>query len=260
MSGRRLPERPVMHANWILTVAPAWSTSLGDAVRVLDRLQHPDTKVQENDRGSVSFHRIGGDVLVAKRSFTQERRRWVQLTSIYRGGEGARAFRNIRRLQAAGLPVPEPVLTLERKRWGFVVASWHAYRYLEGRVCTCADADLIARALKDLHEHGWVHRDPHVRNFLREGDRASIIDCAKARPWRSTYAQRYDLVLLNKCCPGARDVYPGFSASDWRYGMAQRHNNWVVRWRRVKRTVRGWCGVRRDEPSGAPVEGKGQPR
>lgn len=245
MNRRREPERRVIHANWTLTVAPAWKASLGDASRVLDLLLHPDTLVQENDRGSVSVVRHGEAVLVVKRSKTQERRRWIQLLSLCRGGEGSRAFRNMSRLRDAGLRVPEPVLALEQTHRGFVVASWHAYRYLDGQACTCADAALIARALKHLHEHGWVHRDPHVRNFLKDGDRASIIDCAKARPWRSGYARRYDLVLLNKCCPGARVLYPGFSASDWLYRLAQLHNSWIVRWRRVKQRVRGLCGIRR---------------
>ncbi len=119
------------------------------------------------------------------------------------------------------------------------MASWHAYRYLDGDACTCADAALIARTLKHLHDRGWVHRDPHVRNFLKHGGEAGIIDCAKARPWRSGYARRYDLVLLNKCCPGARAFYPGFSTSDSLYVLAQWHNNWIVRWRRIKRRARG---------------------
>ncbi len=235
----------MIHATWTLTVAPAWKASLGDAARVLDLLLHPDTLVQENDRGSVSIVRHGEAVLVVKRSKTQERRRWIQMLSPCRGGEGSRAFRNMSRLRDAGVSVPEPVLALEQTRWRFVVASWHAYRYLDGETCTCADAALIARALKDLHEHGWVHRDPHVRNFLKNGHRASIIDCAKARPWRSGYARRYDLMLLNRCCPGARVLYPGLSASDWLYRLAQRHNDWIVGWRRVKREIRSLCGIRR---------------
>jgi len=250
----------VNHADWTLTVAPAWKASLGDPARVLALLQSPDTLVQENDRGSVSIVRHGEAVLVVKRSKTQERRRWIQLLSIYRGGEGARAFRNMRRLHEAGLLVPEPVLALERTRWGFVVVSWHAYRHLHGQACTCADAALIALSLARLHERGWVHRDPHVRNFLKDDNRVSIIDCARARPWRCSYAQRYDVVLLNKCCPGSREFYPGFSASDPLYVLAQWQNNWIVLWRRVKRAVRGWFRVRRDESAAAPFDGTGERR
>ena len=239
MSGRQLPGRAEIHDHWTLTVAPAWEAALGDAAAVLELLRHPETLIQENDRGTVSVVQVEGAVLVVKRSRIQEQRRWIQLHSLYRGGEGLRAFRNLGRLREAGLRVPEPVLALEQTRCGFVVASWHAYRYLDGDACTCGDAALIARTLKQLHDCGWVHRDPHVRNFLKHGGEAGIIDCAKARPWRSGYARRYDLVLLNKCCPGARAFYPGFSTSDPLYVLAQRHNNWIVLWRRIKRRVRG---------------------
>jgi heptose II phosphotransferase len=227
-----------------LTVAPAWTASLGDAARVLDLLDRPDRLVQENERGSVSMLRHGEAVLMLKRSKTQEQRLWIQLHSLYRGGEGLRAFRNLARLRDAGLRVPEPVLALERRCFGFVVESWHAYRYLDGEACTCADAPLIAVTLGRLHDRGWVHRDPHVKNFLKRGGEAGIIDCVRARPWRFGYARRYDVVLLNKCCPGARAFYPGFSDSDPLHVLAQWHNDRVVQWRRVKRVVRGWFGVR----------------
>ncbi|MFO7691674.1 MAG: lipopolysaccharide kinase InaA family protein [Vicinamibacterales bacterium] len=232
------------HANWILTVAPDWEATLGDADRVLDLLRGPGRLVHENDRGSVSFIQCGGATLVVKRSKIQERRLWTRLFSVLRGGEGSRAFRNMSRLREAGVPVPEPVLALERARGGFIVASWHAYRYLEGEPCSCADAALVAQTLHELHQRGWVHRDPHARNFLKEGGRARVIDCVRARPWRFGYARRYDVVLLDKCCPGARTQYPGFSASDPLYILAERHNMVIVRWRRLKRVLRNWLGLR----------------
>lgn len=221
-----------------MTVAPAWRDALGDAADVRARLLRPASPIQENDRGTTSLVRVGDALLVVKRSRVQERRRWIQLHSVYRGGEGRRAFRNMGRLRDAGLRVPEPVFALDETRCGFVVASWHGYRFLEGEACTCADAPLVARTLARLHEAGWVHRDPHVRNFLTHGGEAGIIDCAKARPWRFAYARRYDLVLLDKCCPGARVHYPGYSAPDPLFSLARIHNQWIVTWRRIKRCVR----------------------
>ncbi|MDO8837060.1 MAG: phosphotransferase [Vicinamibacterales bacterium] len=235
----------MIRPTWTLTVAPAWAAAVGDAERVRDLLQHPGSLVHENDRGFVYATMFAGALLVLKRSKIQERRRWIQLTSLYRGGEGARAFGNLVRLHEAGLPVPEPVFAIEQTRAGFVIASWHAYRYVDGVPCSCADAEAIAKTLRVVHDHGWVHRDPHVRNFLNDGSRLSIIDWARARPWRFAYAQRYDVVLLDKCCPGACLQYPGLSASDPLYRLARHHNNWVVRWRRVKRYVRAAAGVRR---------------
>lgn len=247
MSRRQRPRRRTIRSHWTLTAAPAWRGALGGAAAARALTTRPDRLIQENSRGTTALVRLGGDVLVVKRSLIQERRRWIQWHSLYRGGEGARAYRNLTCLREAGVRVPEPVFALEETRRGFVVASWHAYRYLEGEPCTCADAPLVARTLEGLHDAGWVHRDPHVRNFLKHGGEAGIIDCARARPWRFGYARRYDLVLLDKCCPGARVHYPGFSGADLLYRLAQRHNGWIVLWRRVKRTVRGWFGVHRDE-------------
>ena len=249
MSRRLRPRRAAIQSHWTLTVAPAWEAAFGDPDAAREFVCRPGSLIQENERGTVSVVRLGDALLVVKRSRIQERRRWIQLHSLYRGGEGSRAFRNLARLRDAGLRVPEPVFALDESRLGFIVASWHVYRHLEGEACTCADAPLIARTLKRLHDAGWVHRDPHVRNFLKLGGEAGIIDCAKARPWRSGYARRYDVVLLNKCCPGAREFYPGLVASDPVYILAQRHNDWMVRWRRIKRAVRGWLGVRGDSRS-----------
>ncbi len=252
MSRRKRPRRRTIRSHWTLTVAPAWRDALGDPAAVRALAERPGTRLRETSRGTTSIVRFGGDRLVVKRSLIQERRRWIQWHSLYRGGEGARAYRNLARLREAGVRVPEPVFALEETRCGFVVASWHAYRHLEGEACTCADAPLVARTLKGLHDAGWVHRDPHVRNFLKHAGEAGIIDCARARPWRFGYARRYDLVLLDKCCPGACVHYPGWSESDALYRLAERHNGWIVLWRRVKRTVRGWFGVRRqDEPDDA---------
>lgn len=258
MSRRKRPRRRTIRSHWTLTVAPAWRDALGDAAAARALVARADTVLRETSRGTTAVVRLGGDVLVVKRSFIQERRRWIQAHSVYRGGEGARAFSNLARLRAEGVRVPEPVFALDERRCGFVVASWHAYRYLEGEACTCADAPLAARALRRLHDAGWVHRDPHVRNFLKHGGEAGVIDCSKARPWRFAYARRYDLVLLDKCCPGARVHYPGFSGSDPLYRLARRHNAWIVSWRRVKRTVRGWFGVHRgDETKNAAADREG---
>lgn len=226
------------HPNWHLTVFPGWESIFHDLDTVFQILAQPEQLLQENTRGVVNLIRYHGQTFIAKRSEIQERRRRAQLTSLYRQGEGARMLHNMARLRALGLPVPEPVLTLEKKRWGCVVASWCVYRYVDGRPCTCVDVPRIADLLRALHQCGWVHRDPHVKNFLLHGETVWLIDCAKARPWRWRYAQMYDVVLLNNCCPGSLQPY-GVLASDMVYRLAKAQNNAIKFWRKIKRTLRG---------------------
>ena len=233
-----LPEDCDAAHGWRLHVFPAWRhlfATLNDVRQMFATA--PATMLQANSRGQVVRLSYHDTLFIAKRALRQERRWWMQLTSLYRGGEGARLLQIQHQLYEQGVDVPEPVFVLERKRYGLTVASWSLYRYLAGEPCTCAQADRIAATLHTLHQHGWVHRDPHVKNFLRDGAAIRIIDCAKARPWRFRYAQMYDIVLLNNCCPGSL-CYFGLAAQSWTYRLAKAHNNWIKRWRRLKRAVR----------------------
>jgi tRNA A-37 threonylcarbamoyl transferase component Bud32 len=224
---------------WNLHVFPAWKELFRNMKEVCDILATPVEIIQANNRTIVCLVCHNNTFFVAKRSLTQENRRWTKLTSCYRKGEGTRTLGNMNRLYSLGLPVPEPVLVLEKKRYGFVVVSWSLYRYLKGEPCTCPQSDRIAEILREIHKKGWVHRDPHVKNFLLHEGKIGIIDCARARPWRSKYAQMYDVVLLNKCCPGSLKHY-GISETYWVYRLAKLHNNVIKLWRRIKRKVRSF--------------------
>lgn len=233
-------------AHWNLTVFPHWLAIFSSVDQVFSLLESPEKILQDNSRGVVCLIRHCGQLFVAKRSKRQERHLSVQITSLYRKGEGARTLDNMAKLYDLGLPVPVPVLILEKTRYGLVVASWSVYRYIEGDTCTCADASQIADMLKQMHRCGWVHRDPHVKNFLKIGEHLAIIDCARARPWRSSHARMYDVVLLNNCCPGSLSLY-GVSETDWRYRLAKTRNNLLQFWRKLKRIISPWRYRRRVE-------------
>ena len=232
------PKTPEQQAEWRLEVFPGWERQFPSMADVCAWLRQPDALIQRNSRGLVLLMRRGEDRFIAKRALRQERRRWTQLTSLYRRGEGCRTLRNMARLHQAGLPVPEPVFILEKFRFGMTVASCGVYRYVEGATCAREQAAQIAATLKQMHAAGWVHRDPHVWNFLIHQGKISILDCAQARPSRSRYAQMYDVALLNKCCPGSFAFY-GVAESDQVYRLAQAQNRLLVVWRSVKRRMRG---------------------
>ncbi len=224
---------------WQLTAFSAWQVdfpTIADACRFLAR---PAKILQRHNRGIVFLIRHRGESFIAKRSLRQEFRWWAQLTSVYRRGEGTRTFRTMQQLYELGLPTPEPVLVLEKKRFGMTIASWSVYHYMEGETCSFEHSGQIAHTLKMLHEKGWVHRDPHVWNFLLHQGRIKILDCDKARPWSSTYAQMYDVVLLDKCSPGSAKQY-GVPEGYWVYRLARFHNRMIQLWRKIKRTVRFW--------------------
>ena len=232
-----LPNSPEQERGWRLHVFPTWQKMFPSISHICQFLRHPERVLQQNSRGVVLLIQQNGMRFIAKRSLRQERRWWSQLTSLYRGGEGARSSQNLARLIEAGLPVPQPVFVLERRRFGMIVASWACYEYAEGVTCACEDVGEITAILRRLHAAGWVHRDPHVQNFLRHDGEIHILDCARARPWRSRYARMYDVVLLDNCCPGSALLY-GVSERDPIFRLAKTQNNLIKDWRRIKRRLR----------------------
>ena len=224
---------------WGVQVFPGWESYFSTIPDVGRILSSPKKILQYTKYSLVLLLEYEGQKFIAKRSLNQERRLWTKFTSLYRQGEGVRTMRTLNRMYTCGLPVPEPVLVLEKKRRGFTIASWSVYRYLEGETCGFEHSAQIAQALKMMHGKGWVHRDPHVWNFLDHKGQIQILDCERARPWSSKYAQMYDVVLLDKCSPGSAAFY-GVSIHDPVYRLARFQNLQLQRWRRIKRLLRFW--------------------
>lgn len=224
---------------WDLVVRPPWRKAFAGADDVLSLAAGDGTVLHDNERGLVRLVRVEGTRFVAKRSRVQERRRWSQLTSLYRGGEGWRAFSHMSALFDLGFNVPEPVLCLEKRVLGCVTVSWLLYRHVDGEPCTCRQSGKIASTLETLHRAGWVHRDPHTSNFLWDGSKISLIDCTSLRPWKSAYHRAYDLVRLDQCCPGSLERGGAMIA------LATLSEALLRRWRRVKRAVRNLLKIRR---------------
>ncbi|PID58214.1 hypothetical protein CSB45_03870 [candidate division KSB3 bacterium] len=248
---RQLPLLEEERKNWQLHVLPAWQTTFSGFDHVCRSLLHPRKVLQQTQYSLVLLLEQDGRQFIAKRSLTQERRFWTQLTSLYRKGSATRMMRTLQQMYEDGLPVPEPVLVLEKKRWGMTLVSWGVYRYLEGETCRFEHSAQIAETLQSLHAKGWIHRDPHVWNFLFHQGQIRILDCERARPWTSTYAQMYDVVLLDKCSPGSAAFY-GVSTDNRVYRLAKFQNTQLQRWRRAKRVIRFW---RKN-----PADGKGDDR
>lgn len=224
-----------------LRVADAWRhlVSCGADVRALAASHRV---LQDSPRSLVCEASTPDGIVVVKRSRRQERSRWIQATGLWRHGEGVRAFDLLQQLSAAGVPVPEPVAAVDVRQGARVLESWVAYRHVEGEACACVDAPAIAELLVRLHAVGWVHRDPHVRNFLRTRDGLVMVDCVSARRRRGGFARAYDFVLLEKCCPSFRAAGVVSPATGSWLRLARLGCRTMVAWRRLKFRIRGSWG------------------
>ena len=220
-------------------VATEWKTALPDALSVAAFVERATGPIlHESSRGRVRLADHDGGQLVLKHSFRERASRWCRLVSRFRPAEGLRAFRVMRRLGAAGARVPEAVFGLELRRRGLAIDSWHAYRFVEGRAATVDDAEHVLDTLSALHSTGWVHRDPHLGNFLINDEGVVVLDCARARPSSSAYARAFDLVLLEKCCRGLGRPHLALRGPRALLGLARAHSRSLVAWRAAKRRAR----------------------
>jgi tRNA A-37 threonylcarbamoyl transferase component Bud32 len=226
-----------------LRVAPRWAARVTSGADVL-ALADAGQPIHDTPRNLVLVTQAPGARLVVKRSRRQERSRWIRVTSLWRPGEGVRGFDLLARLAADGLPVPEPVAAFDTRHRGLVVASHLVYAFVEGEPCTCADAPAIALVLRAMHARGWVHGDPHARNFLHARDGVVLLDCVSARRRATRFARAYDFVLLRKCCPGWRpSAEAGLEEDAW-FRLAALGSRTMVAWRWLKARLRPHKGVR----------------
>ncbi|MBM3316834.1 MAG: hypothetical protein FJY75_03180 [Candidatus Eisenbacteria bacterium] len=221
---------PERHAGSLARLA------LADDIAPLCRLV-----IRDDPRSFVGVLRIAGEDFVAKSPRHKDRRRWIRLTTLFRPGLAFRIASFLEEAWSAGLPVPEPLGALERRRCGGVVESWLFHRYLPGRPCTASDLQPAAAVLRRLHALGWAHGDAHIANFLADGERVWILDAEPRRRIPGGILEAHDLIRLRNSVGGgtgaeAIDILGGRRGLAYR--IAGAYDRGVHAARAVKRRLR----------------------
>ena len=200
--------------------------------------------LRDDSRGYVCVFRHRGVRLVAKQPRDKDRRTWIRFLSPFRPSHAVRMFRFMERLFETGLPVPEPVAAMERRRFGVVVESWLIYRYVEGHPLSEETASLGVEALRTIHALGFVHGDAHAGNFLVCEGRAVVLDPAPALRLLPAFGMAYDLIRLRNSCPSAGRFLEAESRRP-AFRLAEAYDKVLHAWRRLKRTLRAVIGAGR---------------
>lgn len=233
---------------WRAWVAP-WAKGFApSASRLLEAVERPTRALRDDARSRVLlFDALPGagsgappSRWVAKRPVWRDGRLWNRLVTWLRPGEARQAFERALDLQASGFPVPRPLACLERRAGGLVVESWFWYEYAEGRPVEEADWPRVVELLVSLHDAGWIHRDPHLANWLKGERGICALDANPRRLTRGPRGRRdaaYDFVQLRNCEPRLLPLLPGVGGRDWRRAEARYARELAWRW--LKRKLRG---------------------
>jgi tRNA A-37 threonylcarbamoyl transferase component Bud32 len=229
---------------WRVYVFRQWQDRI-DPDSLLKASEEPFALLRDDKRSYVAVFKYNGLPYVIKIPREKDSRRWIRFTTLYRIGEARRSLINLAALAASGIPCPSPVLFMERRRRGMIVESRMFYQYVEGRPLNDDDYSLWIEAIKDLHAAGWVHRDPHTNNFLIKDSRVFLIDCSSARPYRNSFSQMYDFVLMKNDKPEIIAAEMPHLDSNPAFLAAQTCNRIVRGQRKLKRNLRNLLGIKR---------------
>lgn len=174
---------------------------------VREAISIPMMVLKEDHRSKVSLIELEGSRFVIKEFILQKTWWWFKLTSVAFPTIGQIACANAIGLNEAGLLTPQPVLLMQRRRWGMAVESVLVYPYLEGKAATVSDANQIVNFVHKMHEADWVHRDPHPANFLKTTDGLATIDPVRAMKSKGNYLKAYDVMLMEHDMPEAPELY-----------------------------------------------------
>ncbi|MCF7810106.1 hypothetical protein K9N50_03865 [bacterium] len=228
-----------VHENGSKPPGPDWQNEFENLIKIL---KNPQTILKHDHRSVVGTFNIGNVKYVVKKFTLQGTRLWFRLTSLLFPALGEIACRKSINLISDGINTPEPVLLLQQTRNHVVIESWMVYRFLEGQAMTSLDAPEIVTFVKQMHEFGWVHRDPHPANFIRTKNGVAALDPIRVKKTSSRYLRAYDVVLMEHDMPSAPALYGRAELGFW-FQLAVIGHNLVRAYRLTKYAVRRLLGI-----------------
>jgi len=228
-----------VHENGSEPPGPEWQKEF---VNLIGKLQNPETILKHDHRSEVGTFTIDEVKYVVKKFTLQGTRLWFRLTSLFFPALGEIACRNSINLNSDGIFTPNPVLLMQQTANRTVVSSWLVYRYLDGQEMTSLDAPGIVSFVKQMHNNGWVHRDPHPANFLITENGIATLDPLRAKKTTSSYLRAYDVVLMEHDMPSAPELYGRMELGLW-FPLAVAGHNLVRFYRLLKYSIRRLFGI-----------------
>ncbi len=178
---------------------------MGSVAELLALAGQSGNVVKDDHRSLVKTIRVGGHRVVAKQPRDKNRRLWIRMLTLVRESEVKHTLRSLSALLRAGVETLTPIAAVEERRWGMVVDSWLFYFYRVGKPCTQDQFPLVIDALSALHRAGFRHEDPHIENFLYDGEKVFVIDC-KGKRRLGSFSDYNDFLLMQQKTEGGLDV------------------------------------------------------
>lgn len=139
------------------------SHELAQYVRSLDTLDELlndikvlPTRFKDNYRscvlnGNLFPSEVYAGSVVAKQPKNKNGAYWSRLLSLIRNGEARQTFLALLRFEQLDITAGEPLLLLEKRRFGMIVDSWVVYQYLGGEPSGVEQLPQVIEILRTIH-------------------------------------------------------------------------------------------------------------
>ncbi len=187
--------------DWTVTLNPEWNDLITSTPELLKLINNISTFQPLSDRSLVAYIDFRKCPLIVKNPIERDRNYWQRVISPLRKSESYRSFYGSLLLHNHNMPVPSPVLFCERRKFGFLVESrFVSERVMGSKTYKTAPEEMFS-TLQILHKSDFIHRDPHINNFLTSNERTYLIDLSKAAYCPYSIMKALDLALLKKSYP-----------------------------------------------------------
>jgi len=202
---------------------------------VLDKTYHLNKTLKDSSRSMVYLINVNDESLILKEPVEKNERKWIRFTTLLRKSEALQSCLSMIKLQEIGVESNKPLVVVEKKKLGMVVDSWYLCSFVEGVACSQDAYQNVVETLNKIHQSGYLHGDPQIRNFLQTDTGIQVID-AKMNQYLSAIQCQLELVYLNN---SARQTSPYIDRSSLSYKIAEFIMNTIQRlFRSFKHTVR----------------------
>lgn len=138
---------------------------------------------------------------VVKQPLNKDNSPWMRFTTLYRDSEVLRDLKSMQLLAALGIESVSPVAALEKRRLAMVYESRLIYQFRPGHPVSPQNYDKVIAIMDKLHQHGYIHDDPHAKNFLDDNGTVFAIDCKPRRNYLGRLRIIHNYLLLQKRSP-----------------------------------------------------------
>ena len=195
--------------------------------------------LKDHHRSMVYLITINDKPYVLKVPSEKNSRLWIRLTTLFRDGE---AFKNIKGMltyKNVGIQSTEPIMAAEKRTSGMVTDSWLLYEYIDGKACLGNEEyyPLVVSKLALIHEKGYLHGDPQIRNFIYKQGTIYVIDSNPKPIGKFGFSRAYEYAYLRKSAPGI-EQYFGEINDWWLYKLAFRYDLWERKFVRTRRKIK----------------------